>query len=120
MILFGCLWLPSFAQTEPSPFPASDEPESATARLPKLISRVDPVYPSSYLPQSVETDVYVAFIVDTTGATKKVRAFFSRNEELEKPAEDAVKQWKFSPGLHSGRLVNTQMTVAVHFAPGSR
>lgn len=101
---------------------AYPEPDVAdpTGVLPKLISRVEPILPASLAGQSIDEDVCVAFIVNAKGVPTKVHAFFSRHDELEAPAIEAVKQWKFTPGQHQGRLVSTQMIVAVHFGPSAK
>lgn len=102
---------------DPVPFPTGGDglPDS---RLPELTTRVEPVYPSDLLEQRVEGDVWVAFIVDSRGEPLKVRAFFSRHAGLEHAAEEAVKQWKFTPGRAcGGRVVSTQMIVSLHFTP---
>lgn len=112
----GTLALAASAYT-PMPFPADGDglPDS---RLPQLSSSVEAVYPAQLLDQRIEGDVWVAFVVGSTGEPLKVRAFFGRHAELEKAAEEAVKQWRFTPGIAcGGRPVHTQMIVSIHFAP---
>ena len=36
---------------------------------------------------------------------------------LEKPAVDAVKQWKFEPGVKGGERVACRMRVGIRFQP---
>ena len=114
----GAVAFPAFAQTEPVPFPASaTEQSEPNSRVPQLVTRVDPLYPESLRGRQIEADVHVAFVVDQDGKPTRVRAFFSHFDELEAPAIAAVQQWRFTPGVHLGRVVKTQMIVAVHFIP---
>lgn len=104
---------------DPSPFPPFATPpvESATQRLPKLIQRVEAIYPAELLSSKKQDVVYIAFVVETNGSVSQVRAFFSRYPEFEKPAIEAVQQWKFTPGMDAGHIVRTRMTVPIHFEP---
>lgn len=102
---------------EPSPFPPFSTPpvESATQHLPKLIKRVEAVYPTELRGSGKQDEVYVAFIVEKDGAVSHARVFFGRYVEFEKPAIDAVSQWKFTPGMDQGHVVRTRMTVPIRF-----
>jgi TonB family protein len=115
LLITGALALPCQAQPEPRPYPAMDSAEARDGQLPQLVSRVDPLLPSALAGQAINEDVHVAFVVDQTGRPLRVRVFFSHHDELEAPAIEAVKQWKFTPGVHLGRPVCTQMVVAFRF-----
>ncbi len=117
-----CLNVARAGAGSPAPFPqdALLPAEDADNRLPKLIERVEAVYPPEAMPQKLEDEVWVAFIVDQKGEVTNVRAFFSRYPIFEQPAVDAVRRWKFQPGRHQGHFVKTRMVVPIGFkAPGT-
>lgn len=102
---------------EVTPFPPTTpwSADDANNRLPKLIEEVEAIYPPEVKAQQLEDEVYVAFVVEKTGAVTNVRAFFSRHTVFEEAAVAAVKRWKFSPGLHEGHIVRTRMVVPILF-----
>ncbi|ACB74381.1 energy transducer TonB [Opitutus terrae] len=113
-VALGTATLPALAGDKPEPFPkAADE---APGQWPQVVSQVQPLYPAKMLAEKIEGDVQVALVVTAKGDTTQVRAFFSTRPEFEEPAIEAVKQWKFTPGMKDGRAVNTQMVVPIKFA----
>lgn len=82
---------------------------------PKLISSVAPKYPAKLLANKIEGDVTVAFVVTKDGEVTQVRAVSSDHPEFAAAAIEALKQWRYSPGLKSGRPVNTEMKQPVRF-----
>jgi len=102
---------------DPKPFPMDAVLPAADAdnRLPSVVERVEAVYPAEAVPQKLEDEVWVAFIVDQKGGVTNVRAFFSRHPVFEPPAVEAVRKWKFQPGRHEGHFVKTRMVVPIRF-----
>jgi len=108
-------------QTEPS----SDKVETVVDKLPKLSNSSRNFnkyiakhinYPSSAKLRGVEGDVWVSFIVSSTGVVKDVKVDKSVDPVLDEAVIEFVKQtgpWK--PGKKNGIEVNTQMTVPVNF-----
>ena len=82
---------------------------------PRAIIQTAPVYPSGM--QKTEGVVSVLFVVDQTGKVSNPRIEKSSNKEFEKPAIDAVKQWKFEPAVTAGRRVSCRMRVPIRFQP---
>lgn len=109
---------PAGVAQAPQPFPAADaaDPDSS---LPKVLEKVDAVYPAEFAGSGRSGFAWVAFVVDKSGQPKQVRAFFGSAERFEKAAEAAVRQWKLSPGVHYGRPVMTQMVVRFDFTPAA-
>jgi protein TonB len=62
--------------------------------------------------------VYVIFIVDQQGRVANPIVQKSTAAVFEKPALDAVKQWKFEPGKRSGTPVRFRMRVPITFPEG--
>lgn len=82
---------------------------------PRPIFQAAPVYPSGK--RSMEAVVSVVFIVDTTGRVTNPRVEKSTDPAFEKPAVDAIKQWKFEPGIKAGQRVPCKMRVPIRFQP---
>jgi TonB family protein len=82
---------------------------------PRAIFQSAPVYPSGM--RSIEGVVQVIFIVDAFGKVTNPRVEKSTNKEFEKPAIDAVKQWKFEPAVRGGQRVPCKMRVPIRFQP---
>jgi protein TonB len=82
---------------------------------PRVIFQAAPVYPSAM--RSVEGVVSVFFVVDQTGKVVNPRVEKSTNREFEKPAVDAVKQWKFEAAVKAGKRVPCKMRVPIRFQP---
>jgi len=88
---------------------------------PKLIKRVEPVYPSEAAAQHVVGTVHVTYLIGGDGRVYNVHALsgegFSEDPLLRKAAEDAVLQWQFEPGTFDGKPYQTQTTVDITFSP---
>lgn len=82
---------------------------------PHAIIQAAPVYPAGK--RALEVVVSVVFVVDPTGKVINPRAEKSTNPAFEKPAVDAVKQWKFEPAIKAGQRVSCKMRVPIRFQP---
>jgi protein TonB len=79
-----------------------------------LISSVRPVYPVTARQTNIQGAVTVIATIDANGKVIGVRAL-SGPLLLRQAAEDAVKQWKYSPGLVDGKPAPSQVTLSVDF-----
>ena len=107
--------LASLALAQPEPH----EPTYALRDLdipPKLLKPVRPVYPFNMLAGGVEGKVTVEYVVSPSGQVAEVHVVESNNPWFERPALDAVLQWKFSPGKVNGRAVITRVQQQVTFS----
>lgn len=59
--------------------------------------------------------VYVIFIVDVQGRVENPVVQKSSDPVFERPALNAVKQWKFEPGKRNGQTVRFRMRVPITF-----
>ena len=84
-------------------------------RAPQAKSRTPVAYPVALRRAGVTGSVVIEFMVDTTGTVQDPFAVESTRPEFEQSAIQAVKQWKFTPGIMNGREVNTRMRVPIHF-----
>ncbi len=60
-------------------------------------------------------EVLVNFVVDTNGDVQNPVIVSSNNPWFERPALDAILQWKFMPGIVAGRAVNTRAQQKLSF-----
>ena len=82
---------------------------------PRPIFQAAPVYPAGK--RNLEVVVIVVFVVDQTGRVTNPRVEKASDPAFEKPAVDAVKQWKFEPAVKSGQRVSCKMRVPIRFQP---
>ncbi|MBL8858809.1 MAG: energy transducer TonB [Planctomycetes bacterium] len=84
---------------------------------PTVIYQSAPLYPSELRSQKLEGTVSVIFVVDAQGKTVDPRVEKSTNPAFDKPALDAVRQWKFEPAVKAGQRVSCKMRVPIRFQP---
>ncbi|MCY2926030.1 MAG: energy transducer TonB [Planctomycetota bacterium] len=82
---------------------------------PRAVFQASPTYPAEMRGRKIEGVVSVLFVVDETGKVARQRVDKSNNEAFEKPALDAVKQWKFEPAVKGGKRVACKMRVSLRF-----
>ena len=82
---------------------------------PRAIFQAAPVYPAGK--RTHEVVVSVVFVVDPGGKVINPRVDKSTDPAFEKPAVDAVKQWKFEPAVKAGQRVFCKMRVPIRFQP---
>ena len=100
-------------QPAPPPAPAPPPPVK-TVTDPKLISTTRPVYPLTARQSNIEGSVTVVIYIDPTGKVFSARAL-SGPVMLRAAAEEAVKQWKYSPALEDGKPTQSHVVVKVEF-----
>ena len=100
----------------PPPPPAPRGPIRIGGQIkePALIYRVEPVYPGVAVSANIEGTVILEAIVDEEGRVETVKVLRSLSV-LDKPAIDAVKQWRYSPVLLNGKPEKFILTVAITF-----
>lgn len=84
---------------------------------PRAVFQAAPLYPSDMRSKKVEGVVTVVFIVDSEGKVANPRVEKSTHASFDKPALDAVKQWKFEPAIRGGLRVACKMRVPIRFQP---
>ena len=85
---------------------------------PRAVFQSAPLYPASLRSKKLEGVVTLIFIVDSTGRVGNPRVEKSTHPDFNKPALDAVKQWKFEPAVKGGKRVDCKMRVPIRFQPG--
>jgi TonB family protein len=82
---------------------------------PKLITKVDPIYPEEARKQGISGVVILSVRSDEEGNIVGVKIVKSPHELLSKASVEAVKQWKYEPMLIKGKPTPIIFTVTVTF-----
>lgn len=87
---------------------------SGDSEAPKLISKVEPIYPDSAKKAGIKGMVILEATIDEEGKvidTKVVRSI----PELDKAAVEAVEQWIYEPYILDGKPKKVQFSVTITF-----
>lgn len=82
---------------------------------PRPIFQASPQYPLELRKQKVEGTVNVVFFVDKDGRVLNPSVENSTHPAFERPALEAVRQWRFDPGTRRGEKVSFKMRVPISF-----
>jgi TonB family protein len=82
---------------------------------PTLISKVEPEYSEAARKLRAEGVVVLQIVVPPDGAPQNLRVMRSLNYGLDEKAIEAVRQWRFNPGMKDGNAVAVAATVEVNF-----
>lgn len=83
---------------------------------PKVIKQFKPVYPLAMRINGMRAEVQVGFVVDIEGRVVHAGVVRSSNPLFDEAAIEAVRKWRFQPGIMNGRPVNTRMQVPIIFS----
>jgi TonB family protein len=83
---------------------------------PRVVFQSPPSYPQELRKHNVEGSVQVVFLVDTAGKVVSPKVEKSTNPAFERPALEAVRQWKFEAGTRRGEKVSFKMRVPITFS----
>ena len=113
LLLLGALLISVY------PTPAVSQPPKPQPighdRPPVPISLVKPNYPFELRKEGVSGVVKVRITISEAGRVVDAEIIESPHEAFSKAALDAVKKWKFEPGLANGVPVATRATYPIHF-----
>jgi len=82
---------------------------------PRALIQTSPSYPSELKGKKLDGQVTVIFIVDETGRVVSPKVQKSSNPAFDKPALDAIKQWKFEAAVKGGQRVPCKMKEKLSF-----
>jgi periplasmic protein TonB len=83
---------------------------------PRVISRVPPVYPYKAKQREIEGSVDVKFLVDESGAVKRITILKSKPKGLfEDSVTKMLPRWKFDPGQIDGVAVSSWVITTIRF-----
>jgi len=86
-------------------------------KRPEPVSQVSPTYPAELRKAKVGGVVTLVCVLDETGRVEDPRVVNSTRPEFEKPALEAFRKWRFSPGQKDGQPVRTYIRIPVRFTP---
>lgn len=111
LLLVGALACPLFWSTAR----AEEPPHELEA--PKLVERVEAVYPSEALRERLPGEVVMVLLVDETGRVAEAHIKQAGGHGFDEAALAAVKQYRFSPGRYDGKPVPVEVTYRLRFEP---
>jgi len=82
---------------------------------PKLVKKVDPVYPKEARKNQIEGAVLLNVRTDVTGKVESVIVLKGEHAALNKAAAEAVKQWEYEPFSLAGKPKPMVFTMTVRF-----
>ena len=98
----------------PPPAPRAPLRVGGVIRQPTLLHRVEPVYPPLAAAAAIQGTVILEALVDEQGVVQDVKVLRSMGV-LDRPAIEAVKQWRSSPVILNGRPEKFILTVVLTF-----
>ncbi len=81
---------------------------------PRLIKQVNPHYPNDRGVRAVGS-VIIGLVVSSQGFPKDPRVLKGLDEDLDKSAAAAVKEWRFSPARKDGKAIAVRVSVQLEF-----
>ena len=106
---------PRLQHAPPPPAPTQPVRVGGQIQVPKLVKRVEPIYPDFAIAADVTGMVILEAIVDGSGSVQSVRVLRSV-KLLDAAAVDAVKQWRYEPLSLNGVTTPFILTVTLTFA----
>jgi protein TonB len=105
-------------EAPPPPPPVRRDPVRVGGQIqePKLLKRVEPVYPPIAVSAHVQGVVILEAIVDREGVVEQVKVLRSASSLLDRAAIDAVRQWRYSPVILNGQPERFILTVVLAFS----
>ncbi len=92
-------------------------PRPETLPVPRILKKVDPVYPEKMLQSGATASITLQVGVSAEGKVWRVKAF-SRESEFVKAAVDAINQWQVEPLIVDGKAQPRDFTCTVNFLRG--
>jgi periplasmic protein TonB len=84
-------------------------------KRPEPVSQVPPAYPAELRKARIEGAVTLVFILGEDGRVQDPRVENSSRTEFERPALEAIRKWRFRPGIKNGQPVRTYARQVIRF-----
>ncbi len=110
-IPYGSIPTPEFKKIEP----LEGSKAIFVHKPPKLIKKVEPVYPEIAIISRIQGDVVLEATTDINGRVQDIRIVKSDHPILEKSAMEALRQWIYEPYLVNGRPRPVVFIVTIKF-----
>ena len=82
---------------------------------PRAVFQAAPQFPASMRGKKLEGLVTLIFVVDAAGKVLEPRVEESTHPAFDRPALEALRQWKFEPALKNGKRVPWKMRIDIRF-----
>jgi protein TonB len=89
-------------------------------KRPEPVSQVPPAYPPELRKLKIEGKVTLLCFVSADGRVEEVRVGNSSRPEFEKPAMEAMRKWRFRPGMKQGQAVGAYVSYPISFRIAGR
>jgi protein TonB len=103
-------------EAPPKPAPAMPMRVGGLIQPPRLLTRVDPTYPTVARNARLQGSVVLEATIARDGTVKDLRLLKSAQPLLDKAALEAVARWKYSPTTLNGDAVEVLLSVTVTFS----
>ena len=87
----------------------------ASLVYPRLIKKVEPVYPEKAIKEGIEGDVLIRALINEAGDVTRLKVETRLAPMLDKAALHALRQWKYKPWLINGVPNPTEVVVKITF-----
>jgi protein TonB len=104
---------PEFVQTDIGP--AVRLGARSPVKMPKIVRRVDPVYPQALREEGIQGIVRLETLIDSSGRIGGIKLISISHPEFVKSAIGAVSQWHYEKPLLDGRPVAVIAEITVAF-----
>jgi protein TonB len=84
-------------------------------KRPEPVTQIPPAYPAALRKAKVEGMVTLVFILGEDGRVEDPRVENSTRSEFEKPALEAIRKWRFRPGMKDGQAVRSYVRIPMRF-----
>jgi TonB family protein len=105
---------PDGAQPRPMGFDRLDRGASGVS-APFPLTKVDPEYTNVARALAIAGTVTLMIVVDQSGTARDINVVKSLGYGLDEKAIEAVRKWRFRPGMKDGKPVNVRATIYVNF-----
>ena len=83
--------------------------------MPQVLLKVDPEYSEQARKAKYQGTVVLSLVVQSDGSVRDIKVVEPLGLGLDEKAIEAVKQWRFRPGMKSGQPVNVAAIIEVTF-----
>lgn len=90
-------------------------PEGGTFVPPKVVYKVQPVYPPDLKAAKVQGEVWLDVVVGVNGTPTDISVTQSPDPGLSGAAIESVSQWRFEPGTKDGVPLPVKATISINF-----
>lgn len=90
--------------------------DAQQTRRPRVLRRVEPVYPADARDKNIKGSVVLTMVVDRDGNPQDIKVWRSLYPSMDQAAIEAARQMRFEPALKDGQPVSETLLVEFHFS----